>query len=398
MTQATSAHLGESLGTDFFSVREQFTDEQWEHFIAVRRFVDEEVVPVVGPYWERAEICWPLVKRLPELGIVGEDIKGYGCAGMSPMACGLVTMELHRGDGSLGVFLGVHAGLAMKLNRDVRLGGAEGALAARHGCHGQAGGRSRSPNRSTARTRSPWKPQRARTGMMGAERPQAVDRPGQRGRPRGRVGPQHRGRPGQRVRRGEGIAGLPGPGHRGKVSLRSVWQAEITLENVRVPAENRLPGARSFKDTTRILATTRSTCAWGALGHATAATTSPCGTRRSGASSASPLASFQIIQQRLVSMLADLTAMQLYCLQIGRLAEAGRLTPTVAGLAKMHNTRKARAITAEARDMLGGNGILLDYQVMRHMVDMEAIHTFEGTETMQTLIVGRAITGLGAFT
>src|SRR6266478_9300346 len=110
------------------------------------------------------------------------------------------------------------------------------------------------------------------------------------------------------------------------------------------------------------------------------------------------LASFQIIQQRLVSMLADLTAMQLYCLQIGRLAEAGRLTPTVAGLAKMHNTRKARAITADARDMLGGNGILLDYQVMRHMVDMEAIHTFEGTETMQTLIVGRAITGIGAFT
>jgi glutaryl-CoA dehydrogenase len=113
MTQVTSAHLGESLGTDFFSVREQFTEEQWEHFVTVRRFVDEEVVPVVGPYWERAEICWPLVKRLPELGIVGEDIKGYGCAEMSPMACGLVTMELHRGDGSLGVFLGVHAGLAM---------------------------------------------------------------------------------------------------------------------------------------------------------------------------------------------------------------------------------------------------------------------------------------------
>ena len=149
MTQVTSAHLGESLGTDFFSVREQFTDEQWEHFITVRRFVDEEVVPVVGPYWERAEICWPLVKRLPELGIVGEDIKGYGCAGMSPMACGLVTMELHRGDGSLGVFLGVHAGLAMQLDRDVRLGGAEGALAAGHGGDGQA--RGVRPDRAGAR-------------------------------------------------------------------------------------------------------------------------------------------------------------------------------------------------------------------------------------------------------
>ena len=115
MTQPTSpTHLGESLGTDFFCVREQFTEEEWSHFITVRRFVDEEVVPVAGGYWERAEICWPLVKRLPELGIVGEDIQGYGCAGMSPMACGLVTMELHRGDGSLGVFLGVHAGLAME--------------------------------------------------------------------------------------------------------------------------------------------------------------------------------------------------------------------------------------------------------------------------------------------
>ena len=91
-----SAHLGESLGTDFFSVREQFTDEQWEHFITVRRFVDEEVVPVVGPYWERAEICWPLVKRLPELGIVGEDIKGYGCSGMSPMACEKTAGARHR--------------------------------------------------------------------------------------------------------------------------------------------------------------------------------------------------------------------------------------------------------------------------------------------------------------
>jgi glutaryl-CoA dehydrogenase len=113
MTQAMSTHLGEALGTDFFSVREQFTDEQWSHFITVRKFTDEEVVPVIGGYWERAEIPWPLVRRLPELGIVGEDIQGHGCAGMSPMACGLVTMELHRGDGSLGVVLGVHAGLAM---------------------------------------------------------------------------------------------------------------------------------------------------------------------------------------------------------------------------------------------------------------------------------------------
>ena len=398
MTQVTSAHLGESLGTDFFSVREQFTDEQWEHFITVRRFVDEEVVPVVGPYWERAEICWPLVKRLPELGIVGEDIKGYGCAGMSPMACGLVTMELHRGDGSLGVFLGVHAGLAMM---SIAMCGSEeqkarwlpdmaqmnklGAFALtepEHGSDSVALETSARPDGDgwVLNGRKRW------IGLGSVANLVVVwARNTEDGQVNGFV--VEKGTPGYQARVIEG-----------KISLRSVWQAEITLENVRVPAGNRLPGARSFKDTTRVLATTRSTCAWGALGHATAAYDAALRYAQERHQFGEPLASFQIIQQRLVSMLADLTAMQLYCLQIGRLAEAGRLTPTVAGLAKMHNTRKARAITAEARDMLGGNGILLDYQVMRHMVDMEAIHTFEGTETMQTLIVGRAITGIGAFT
>ncbi|MBV9919430.1 MAG: acyl-CoA dehydrogenase family protein, partial [Pseudonocardia sp.] len=114
MSSDTGTDLGEALGTDFFLVRGQFTDEQWNHFLATRRFVDTEVLPVAADYWERAELAWPLIRRLPELGIVGEGIKGYGAAEMSPTACGLVHMELHRGDGSLGTFLGVHAGLAMQ--------------------------------------------------------------------------------------------------------------------------------------------------------------------------------------------------------------------------------------------------------------------------------------------
>ena len=400
MTQPTSpTHLGESLGTDFFSVREQFTDEEWSHFRTVRRFVDEEVVPVAGAYWERAEICWPLVKRLPELGIVGEDIKGYGCAGMSPMACGLVTMELHRGDGSLGVFLGVHAGLAME---SIAMCGSEeqkarwlpdlarmdklGAFALtepEHGSDSVALETSAAPAADGSWVLNG----RKRWIGLGSVADLVVvwARNTEDGQVNGFV--VEKGAPGYSARVIEG-----------KISLRSVWQAEITLENVRVPAANRLPGARSFKDTSRILATTRSTCAWAALGHATAAYDAALRYAKERRQFGEPLASFQIIQQRLVSMLADLTAMQLYCVQIARLGEAGRLTPTVAGLAKMHNTRKARAIAADARDMLGGNGILLDYQVMRHMVDLEAIHTFEGTETMQTLIVGRAVTGIGAFT
>ena len=107
-------HLGEALATDYFRIRAQFTDEQWARFIDTRRFVDQEVLPVINDYWESAELPWPLMGRLPELGLVGEDIEGYGCPGMSPLALGLVRMELHRGDGSLGTFLGVQAGLAMK--------------------------------------------------------------------------------------------------------------------------------------------------------------------------------------------------------------------------------------------------------------------------------------------
>ena len=398
MTQL-GEHLGESLGTDFFSVREQFTEEQWTRFIAVRRFVDEEVVPVIGPYWERAEICWPLVRRLPELGIVGEDISGYDCAGMSPMACGLVTMELHRGDGSLGVVLGVHAGLAMQsiamcgsdeqkarwlpdLARMTKLG----AFALTEPDHG-----SDSVALETSASRRTGDGGWVLTGRkrwigLGTVADLIVvwARNTEDGQVNGFV--VEKGSPGYEATVIEG-----------KVSLRAVWQADITLDHVRVPAENRLAGARSFRDTSRVLATTRATCAWAALGHATAAYDTALRYALQRRQFGQPLASFQIIQQRLATMLADLTAMQLYCLQIGRLAEAGRLTPTVAGLAKMHNTRKARVLAADARDMLGGNGILLDFQVMRHMVDLEAIHTFEGTETMQTLIVGRAITGVGAF-
>jgi glutaryl-CoA dehydrogenase len=110
-----------------------------------------------------------------------------------------------------------------------------------------------------------------------------------------------------------------------------------------------------------------------------------------------PLASFQLVQDKLVRMLAEVTAMQLYCMRIGRLAEQGKLTDTIASLAKLNNTRKAREVILEARELLGGNGILLDYHVVRHMADIEAIYTYEGTADIQELIVGREITGEGAF-
>jgi glutaryl-CoA dehydrogenase len=306
-------------------------------------------------------------------------------------------MELHRGDGSLGVMHGVHSGLAM---RSIALCGSDeqkerwlpamarmerlGAFALTEPDHGSDS----VALETSARPHGDSYVLNGRKRWIGLGSVADLVIVWARSTEDGKVGGYVVEQP---------AAGYTARVIEGKGSLRSVWQAEIELTDVRVPAENRLPFARSFADTTRVLAGTRSTCAWAALGHATAAYDTALRYVSSRRQFGKTLASFQIIQQRLVTMLADLTAMQLYCLQIGRLAEAGKLTPTVAGLAKMHNTRKARQLVADARDMLGGNGILLDHHVIRHMADLEAIHTFEGTETIQTLIVGRDITGISAF-
>jgi glutaryl-CoA dehydrogenase len=389
-------NLGHALSTDYFFLREQLTEDELEVLRRVRRFVDDEVLPVIGGYWERAELPWPLIRRLGELGIVGEEIAGYGCPGLSPIACGLMHMELNRGDGSLGTVLGVQSGLAMK---SIALLGSE-------------------------EQKQRWLPEMARMDRLGAfaltEPDHGSDSVALETSAR-RDGDQFVINGAKRWIGNGSIAdvvvvwaraddgqvqgflvekGTPGYDARvieGKGSLRAVWQAEITLTDVVVPAPNRLPGARSFKDTAQVLAGTRSTCAWAALGHAVAAYETALTYAKRRTQFGKPLVSFQIIQDRLVRMLAEVTAMQLYCLQIGRLAERGQLSDTIAGLAKLNNTRKARQVCAEARDMLGGNGILLENHVIRHMADIEAIHTYEGTETMQTLIVGRDITGVGAF-
>jgi glutaryl-CoA dehydrogenase len=383
-------------GPDHLLVWDGLTPAEADYRLRTRRFVDEHVLPEISGYWERAEFPGPLVEKMAGLGIVGDGIAGYGCPAMSPMAQGLVQMELCRGDLSLGTFLGVQAGLAM---RAIALLGSE-------------------------EQKERWLPAMARLDAFGAfaltEPDHGSDSVGLESTAR-RHGVCYVINGAKRwigngsiadvivvLARGEdggvgaflverGTPGLTARTITGKGSLRAVWQADIALEGVRVPLENRLPGARTFRDASRVLRGSRATCAWSALGQATGAYEAALAHAAERRQFGRQLAGFQLVQDRLAKMLAQLTAMQLYCLRLGHLATADRLTGPMASLAKLHNTRAARAVIDDARDMLGGNGILLERHVMRHHADVESVHTYEGTETMQSLIVGRAITGLSAF-
>jgi glutaryl-CoA dehydrogenase len=389
--------LGRSTGTDYFGLGDELTPAERGYLQRTRAFVDDEVLPVINGYWERAEFPRDLIAKLGALGIVGDGIEGYGCPPMSPIAAGLIHMELNRGDGSLGTFHAVQAGLAM---RSIAMLGSQaqkerwlpgmarletlGAFALTEAAHGS--------DAVALETTAAWdgdafvldgEKRWIGNGTI-ADVVVVWARDTRDGQVKGFLVEK-------------GAVGYDARLIEGKGSVRAVWQADITLTRVRVPESNLLPGARTFKDAVRVLASTRIAVAWGALGHAVAAYETALAYVKQRQQFGKPLAAFQLVQDQLVKMLAEVTAMQLYCLQVSRLEERGRLTDTIAALAKMNNTLKARAVIAEARDLLGGNGILLEYHVMRHMADIESIYTYEGTEHIQTLIVGRDITGVGAF-
>ena len=387
--------MSDAPATDFYAVEDLLTPEEREIRDRVRTFCENEVTPVINDYWERAEFPFELVPKLAALGIAGGTIEGYGCPGMSNVAAGLVAAELARADGSVGTFNGVHSFLAMQ---SIAMLGSE-------------------------EQRERWLPAMARIETIGAfalTEPQhgsdavALETSARRDGDSYVLNGQKKwignGSIADHVivwARGEDGAvggyvvdkGTPGYDARvmtGKTALRAVWQAEITLTDVRVPVENRLANCSSFKDVSAVLDRTRYTVAWRALGLATAAYELALAHALRREQFGSPIAGYQLVQDKLARMLAEITAMQLMCWRLSSLADQGRMTAAMASLAKMNHAAKARRIVADARDVLGGDGILLDHHVARHFADMEAVYTFEGTDSIQALIVGRAITGLSA--
>ena len=363
----------------------------------IREFVDREVIPVAADYWDRAEFPFELLPGLGELGLVGGTIsEGYGCAGWNNVAYGLAIAELARGSGSLATFLHVQSGLAMTAIHE--LGSEE--------------------------QKQRWLPQMAKCekiGCFGLTEPEAGSDPGSLGTTAGE-------RDGGYVLNGEKkwignasfsdvaviwartddgrISGFlvetDNPGFEAdvlprKASQRAAWQTHVTLRDCHVPESARLPKADGLGSTLSVLTHSRYGVGWDGLGQAADCYETALAYAKEREQFGQPIASFQLVQQKLVEMVNEISLSQLLSIHVGRLKDSGELDPATVSMFKMNNVAKARRIAATAREVLGGNGILLDYRVMEHMADIEGVYTYEGTNDVNTLIVGQAITGHRAF-
>ncbi len=388
--------------SDYYLADEMLSDQERALIPKVRAFVDNDLLPVINDYWERAEFPFELVPKFAQLGLTGGIIQGYGCPGLSRLGAGVVARELARGDGSWNTFFGVHSGLAMG---SIGLLGSEeqkqrwlpsmakiekiGAFALTEPNHG-----SDSVALETTATldgdayvingHKRWIGNASYGDLIIIWARDTAD-----GQVKGFVL--------ERDADGNFPAGYQPTVITGKVGKRAILQPDIIIEDLRIPKENKLAHGESFKDVARVLTATRGGASWESLGHAIAAYEIALQYAKEREQFGKPVASFQLVQNKLANMLAEVTAMTLMCFRLAQLGDNEQMTSTQASLAKMYTAQKAKWVCAEARDILAGNGLLLENHVARHMTDMEVVSTYEGTDSIQSLLVGRDITGISAF-
>jgi glutaryl-CoA dehydrogenase len=384
--------------SDFYSLELLLDPDGRELLGRIRAFMEKEVEPVVNHYWTRAEFPFQLIPALAGLGVAGLAYSGYGCGGQSSLLAGMVSMEFARVDSSIATFMGVHSGLAMG---SIYLCG--------------------SPEQKQR-----WLPEMARMekiGAFGLTEPDVGS-----GVARGLTTTARRDGDdwildGQKKWIGNGTfadyviiwardveddqvkgfvveKGTPGfaaTAMQDKIALRIVQNAVITLDGVRVPEASRLQNANSFADTAAVLRMTRAGVAWEAVGCARGAYEHALAYAKERQQFGRPIAGFQLVQDQLVKMLANVTASECMCVRLSQLQDAGQAADEHSALAKAFCTVRMRETAGLARELLGGNGILLEHHVGRFVADAEAIYSYEGTREINTLIVGRAITGTAAF-
>jgi glutaryl-CoA dehydrogenase len=398
VTLKLADNIGTARGTDYFLMKEQLTKDEQDLLHSVRKFGETEVLPIVNSYWERGEFPFELIPKIAALNLVGDhNMREHGCRPISAIGSGLVMMELSRIDASIATFFAVHVGLAMQ---SINLLGSEeqkrrylpqmaklekiGAFALTEPDHGSdsvalEAAAKREGNEWVINGRKRWPGNAVWCDYIVVYARDVADK-------QVKAFVVEKANPGCKATKIEG-----------KVSLRMVQNADITLTDCRVSEDARLQNCNSFRDCTRVLMGTRNTVAWASLGNAVAAYDIALTYAQRRIQFGRPIAKSQMVQSMLVNMLGDVTAMQLYCIRLGRLIDDGKLEETMAALAKYYCSVKAREVCRVARDVLGGNGITLDFHVMRHMCDMESLVTYEGTAEIQSLIVGRDITGQSAF-
>jgi glutaryl-CoA dehydrogenase len=381
--------------TDLFLVDSMFSANDREVRDRVRQFCDTEVLPIINEYWERAEFPVQLISRLAELRVAGGALDGDGCPGMSPIAEGLVAAELARADGGLRTFFVGHSLAMLSIGL---LGSAE--------------------------QRSRWLPKLAAMEALGAF---GMTEPGH-GSDASSLSTRARGdRDGYIVdgakrwigngtfadvivvwarddvgEVGGFVVETPAPGltadpMRGKTACRTAVHAELTFSGVRIPHANRLAGATSWRALTPLMLRARIDVCWEALGHAIAAYEVATEHALQREQFGRPIAQFQLVQAKLARMLASITSMRLMCWRLTCLDATGQATLAQASAAKLHTAASARQVVLDAREILGGDGLLIDKHVARHHADIEALYTYEGTQDIQQLILGRHITGYSAF-
>jgi glutaryl-CoA dehydrogenase len=380
---------------DLYDVRGQLTEDERMVQESVSRLVDDRVLPIIQKCFEEHRFPKELVPEIAALGLLGSSIEGYGCAGLNAVSYGLICQELERGDSGIRSFVSVQSSLCMypiyafgseeqKQKYLPRM--ARGELIGCFGLTEPHGGSDPANMKTHAKKRGKdWVINGAKMWITnGAIADLCV------------VWAQtEEGIRGFIVEKG--TAGFAAPEIERKFSLRASVTSSLFFDNVVVPEENMLPGVLGLKGPLSCLTQARYGITWGVIGAAQACLTQMLDYTKTRVLFGRPLAENQAIQIRLADMARRITTAQLLSLQLGRLKDKGEMTPAQVSLAKWNNCRMALDVARDARDMLGGAGISAEYVPIRHMLNLESVITYEGTETIHQLTVGRELTGLSAF-
>jgi glutaryl-CoA dehydrogenase len=383
-------------GVDYYGFDELLTEEQRMMRDAVRDWVEAKFLPIVSQHHRDGTFPLELARDLGEMGVFGATLKGYGCAGLDNVAYGLIMQELERGDSGLRSFASVQSGLVMypidsygsdaqkdKWLPRLQSGAALGCFGLTEPDHGSDPGsmKTRAQKKGNEYVLNGTKLWITNGSVADVAVVWAKGDDGEIG--------------GYLVEKGT-------PGYstidiHGKFSMRASITSELAFADCRIPLENKLPGVKGLKGPLSCLSQARYGIAWGAIGAAMGCYDWSLQYAQQRIQFNKPIGSFQLVQQKLVWMITEITKAQLLCLRLGQLKDAGRVRPQQISMAKMNNVQMALDSARLARDIMGAAGIVDEHPIIRHMMNLETVNTYEGTHDIHTLIVGRDITGLDAF-